>query len=247
MTTLQAAQSAGAVSGCGSVVAAEAVRIVVGGVALPGELSVPQNARGLVLAIVASGYIRENPRHADLTRALQARGFATLVFRLLTTAEAGKDEHTGFWSFNLELLSSRLAAATEWARRERRLRDLAIGYIATSTGAAAALVAAAQLGPVVQAVVCRGGRPDLAEDYLSRVTASCLLLVGEKDELIRDLNRQAYDRLRCRRELAIVPGAQHLFNEPGAWENVAIRAVDWFSAHLPAPAAGGHGRLLSLA
>jgi pimeloyl-ACP methyl ester carboxylesterase len=181
---------------------------------------------------VANGYIRDNPRYPVIARTLDASGLATVTIRLLTPSEAAKDEHTGYWSFDLELLSHRIREATHWVSLHPRLRELDIGFLGSGTGAAAALVVAAQLGAAVHAVVSRGGRPDLGRDYLPRVTASTLLIVGEKDEAVCDLNRQAFSQLLCPKEMTIVAGSDHLFGEAGALEKVASLAAAWFAAHL---------------
>ena len=212
----------------------ERLTIAINGLELPAELVVPAGAQGLALFMVASGCILETPRVELLARAIQAGGIATLSFSLLTRAEAGHDRHTGDWSFALDLLTRRLLQATNWAMRWPRTRGLGIGYIGTSTFAAAALVAAAQLGHAVQGVVSRSGRPNFAGDSLTRVTAPTLLIVGEHDESIADINRGAFDRLVCRKRFSVVSGAGHLFAEPGTLEQVGKLAAEWFRLHLKA-------------
>jgi putative phosphoribosyl transferase len=212
----------------------ERVTIPIDGIVLPAELVVPPCAQGLVLFTVAAGSIREAPRVELLARAIEARGIGTLSFSLLTRAESNKDGHTGYWSFELDLLTRRLLNATLWAMQQPKTRDLGIGYIGTSTFAAATLVAAAQLGYAVQGVVSRSGRPDLAGDTLRRVTAPSLLIVGERDEALVEINRRAFDRLMCPKRLSVVPGAGHLFEEPGALERVGALAADWFHLNLKA-------------
>jgi putative phosphoribosyl transferase len=209
-----------------------AVAIPINGIALPGELFVPVDARGIVLYTVASGCIRETPCNSMVARHLYVASLGTLIFSLLTSPEAQKDVRSGDWSFDLDLLTHRLLLATKWVMQQPRTGHLRIGYLATSTGAAAALVAAAQLGYVVEAVVSRGGRPDFAGDYFARVTAPTLLIVGERDEGLLDLNRHAYNRLTCRKEMTVIPGASHLFDEPGALDQVGKLAAAWFRTHL---------------
>ena len=210
----------------------EQVIIPIDGIDLPADRVVPAGAQGLVLFMVTRGCIRETPRAELLARAIEGRGVATLSFSLLTDAEAEKDHHTGDWSFELDLLTHRLLQATNWAMREPQTRDLGIGYTGTSTFAAAALVAAAQLGYAVQGVVSRSGRPDFVGDALPRVTAPTLLIVGERDEALMDINRRAFDDLECRKRLSVVAGAGHLFDEPGTLEQVGELAAEWFSTHL---------------
>ena len=212
----------------------EAVRIPINGVALPAELVVPSGATGLVLFMVASGGILETTRSDLIARTIQSRGLATLSFSLLTDAEARKDHHTGYWSFEIDLLAHRILCATSWALHQPQTRDLGIGYIATSTSASAALVAAAQLGYAVEAVVSRSGRPDFAGNSLLRVTAPTLLIVGERDEAVAEINRRAFDHLTAEKKLSVVAGAGHLFDEPGALEQVGELAAEWFSTHLKA-------------
>jgi pimeloyl-ACP methyl ester carboxylesterase len=178
---------------------------------LAGDLEIPGNASGLILFAHGSGSSRESPRNQFVARVLRATGAGTLLFDLLTPGEGAEDAHTGSFRFNIEFLAERMVAATEWVRSHPVARDLALGYFGSSTGGAAALVAAARLGSTIKAVVSRGGRPDLAMEALPRVTAPTLLIVGECDEVVIELNRQALDRLNCEKRLAIVPGATHLF------------------------------------
>jgi putative phosphoribosyl transferase len=212
----------------------EQVVIPINGVGLSAELVVPVGAQGIVLFIVAAGCVRETSRTSFLARAIETRGVATLSFSLLTGAESRKDGHSGYWSFELDLLTHRLLQATRWVMQHPGTRDLGIGYIGTSTCAAAALVAAAELGYAVQGVVSRSGRPDFAGNSLPRVTAPTLLIVGERDEALVPINERAFDRLRCRKQLSVVPGAGHLFDEPGTLEQVGELAADWFRNHLQA-------------
>lgn len=205
------------------------VLVEVAGVALPGTLTVPVGARGIVLFAHGSGSSRVSPRNLAVARDLNAADLATLLFDLLTPAEADDRGRV----FDIGLLADRLVGATRWVRRGADLDALPVGYFGASTGAAAALQAAAELGEDVAATVSRGGRPDLAE-RLPDVTAPTLLIVGARDETVLDLNERARRALRCPTELAIVPGATHLFEEPGALEQVSELARDWFDRHLDA-------------
>jgi dienelactone hydrolase len=202
-----------------------AVEIAAGKVTLPGELALPKQATGVVLFAHGSGSSRLSPRNAYVARTLREAGIGTLLFDLLTPAEDRRYETR----FDIELLTVRLLAATDWVKREPAAAKLSIGYFGASTGAAAALAAAAQLSTRVSAVVSRGGRPDLAgADALPRVRAPTLLIVGGRDTEVIALNRQAYAQLGCEKALQIVPGATHLFEESGTLEQVAAHACDWF-------------------
>jgi pimeloyl-ACP methyl ester carboxylesterase len=203
------------------------VEIPAGEVTLLGDLSVPSAAFGVVIFAHGSGSSRRSPRNRLVADTLGDAGLATLLFDLLTREEEFDRANV----FDIELLATRLEAATAWVQRslEDRLR---VGYFGASTGAAAALWAAADLGPQISAVVSRGGRPDLAGPRLGRVTAPTLLIVGEEDREVLGLNREAQGALRCPNELAIVPGATHLFEEPGTLEEVARVATEWFAKHL---------------
>ena len=199
------------------------------GIELEGILGMPARApAGIVIFAHGSGSSRLSPRNSYVARALGAQGMATLLFDLLTEEESENRENV----FDIELLAERLAIATRWARTAQSTRGLAIGYFGASTGAAAALVAAARDGSIA-AVVSRGGRPDLAGDALPSVKAPTLLIVGGDDVEVIHLNRQAYARMKCEREIAIVPGATHLFEEPGTLDQVVRLAAQWFSRHLP--------------
>lgn len=204
--------------------------ISVPGAGLAGNLAVPERARGLVIFAHGSGSGRHSPRNQSVARALQDAGLGTLLFDLLTQAEEREEARTRHLRFNIALLASRLVEATRWATDE--VRELKLGYFGSSTGAAAALVAAAELGETISAVVSRGGRPDLAGEALEAVLSPTLLIVGGNDSPVIPLNEEAYTRLRCERALRIVPGASHLFEEPGALEKVTTLAVDWFADHL---------------
>jgi pimeloyl-ACP methyl ester carboxylesterase len=211
---------------------AELVHIQVGPVTLEGDLQIPDRATGLVLFAHGSGSSRHSPRNRFVAHELQTAGLATLLLDLLTPEEEAVDQHTGHLRFDIGLLAERLVAATLWAAVDAATRSLAIGYFGASTGAAAALVAAALEPEKVRAVVSRGGRPDLAGEALPLVRAPTLLIVGGRDLTVLELNRAAMARLRTEARLEIVPGATHLFEEPGALEAVARLAREWFLRHL---------------
>jgi putative phosphoribosyl transferase len=210
------------------------VLIPVGDESIAGDLVIPTHAHGIVLFAHGSGSSRHSPRNRFVAEELQKAGLATLLVDLLTTAEERIDEMTGGGlRFDIGLLAGRLEASSDWVRANPSTHDLSMGYFGASTGAAAALVAAAAgWRGNVKAVVSRGGRPDLAKEALSVVRAPTLLIVGGDDRVVIGLNRQALDILICEKRLEIVPGATHLFEEPGALEHVAALAVDWFLRHL---------------
>jgi putative phosphoribosyl transferase len=208
------------------------VQIPAGSVTLEGDLQVPDHARGVVLFAHGSGSSRHSSRNQFVAGELQAAGLAPLLIDLLTSAEEGVDRHTGHLRFDIALLAERLVAATDWLADDPVTRALPLGYFGASTGAAAALVAAAVEPERVGAVVSRGGRPDLAGNALSRVRAPTLFIVGSRDPEVLDLNRAAMARMRAETKLEIVPGATHLFEEPGALEIVAHLARDWFVRYL---------------
>jgi len=208
------------------------VRIPAERATLEGELTIPENAVALVLFAHGSGSSRHSPRNQFVARTLNDAGLATLLFDLLTPDEEATDMYTREHRFNISLLAERLVHATKWAKPQERTRDLRIGYFGSSTGAAAALVAAAETPQDVGAVVSRGGRPDLAGDALPKVQAPTLLIVGGNDDIVIELNEQARDQMHCEVKLEIVPGATHLFEEPGTLEQVAKLASDWFLLHL---------------
>ena len=210
------------------------VRIAAHGVSLEGSLEIPDAAPGIVVFAHGSGSSRRSQRNRDVAKILQGAGMGTLLFDLLTFEEEEDERATAHRRFDVDLLATRLEIATEWLMSQPRARGRPIGFFGASTGAAAALVAAARLDDLIAAVVCRGGRPDLADKYLPRVTAPTLFVVGERDEPVLELNQLAYARMRCTRELIIVPRATHLFEEHGAIEKVAALASGWFSEHLPA-------------
>jgi alpha-beta hydrolase superfamily lysophospholipase len=195
-----------------------------------GALGMPATVLGLVLFAHGSGSSRLSARNTFVAEILRRRGLATLLFDLLTEAEDRIYENR----FDIELLTHRLIAATHWVRSDPATRDLPLGYFGASTGAAAALKAAAVLEEEIRAVVSRGGRPDLAAPDLSRVRAATLLIVGGADDVVLELNRAAYRELGSVKELMIVPGATHLFEEPGALGEVARAAAVWFEKHLSA-------------
>ena len=208
------------------------VAIPVDGAEVTGDLRLPPAPSGLVIFAHGSGSSRLSPRNVQVAAALTAAGLGTLLFDLLTEAEEADRRNV----FDIPLLAGRLVAATRWAGRGAGLSDLPVGYFGASTGAAAALCAAADLGDGIRAVVSRGGRPDLAGPRLGDVTAPTLLIVGGDDDVVLELNEQALAELRCPRQLAVVRGATHLFEEPGALEEVARLASRWFTAHLvPSP------------
>jgi putative phosphoribosyl transferase len=195
-----------------------------------GDWTIPADAAGLVVFAHGSGSSRLSPRNRQVAEALNARGLATLLFDLLSDEEAADRRNV----FDVELLARRLDAAKEWVRRQPALEGLRIGYFGASTGAAAALIAAADHPEGVEAVVSRGGRPDLAAERLPVVRAPTLLIVGGADVEVLRLNQLALERLRAPAELAVVPAATHLFEEPGALEAVAKLSADWFTQHLSA-------------
>lgn len=202
----------------------------VAGVRLDGHLAIPPDARGIVVFAHGSGSSRHSPRNLAVARTLHEAGFGTLLFDLLTEAESVDRTNV----FDLRLLARRLREATHWLRMQPGCASVPIGYFGASTGAGAALLAAGDPGLGVQAIVSRGGRPDLAGPGLADVTAPTLLIVGSRDELVLDLNREAAAALRGPHEVAVVPGASHLFDEPGTLEQAAQLAVEWFTRYLHA-------------
>ena len=202
--------------------------IIIGPMGLEGILGLPEASTGIVLFAHGSGSGRFSPRNNFVARALREAGFATLLFDLLTEDEAQDRANV----FDIELLADRLAMAADCVKQDRETIELPIGYFGASTGAAAALVAAASATCPIAAVVSRGGRPDLAGSALARVTAPTLLIVGGADWTVLELNRAALAELRCEKHLAIVPGATHLFEEPGTLEAVVDLASSWFASHL---------------
>jgi dienelactone hydrolase len=209
-----------------------AVRITAGRTALDGDLALPEDARGVVLFAHGSGSSRHSSRNRFVAQELRRSGLGTLLMDLLTAEEEAVDARTAHLRFDIGLLAERLGAATDWLRADPRTGGLAIGYFGASTGGGAALVAAAERPQGVAAVVSRGGRPDLAGPALPLVQAPTLLIVGARDEPVIEMNRDALARLRCEKRLEIVPGATHLFEEPGTLEQVARLAADWLGRHL---------------
>ena len=210
------------------------VRIPAGDIALDGDLTIPPTANGIVLFAHGSGSSRKSPRNRWVAGMLRQHHLATLLMDLLTVTEEGEDVRTAQFRFDIDRLTSRLIAATEWLGQNPDTRDLPIGYFGASTGAAAALGAAATLPESVAAVVSRGGRPDLAGTSLPRVVAPTLLIVGEKDRLVLELNRRALRQMKAEKQLDVVPRAGHLFEEPGTLQVVAYLAITWFERHLSA-------------
>ena len=208
------------------------VRIRAGRVALDGNLRIPEAARGVVVFAHGSGSGRFSPRNQYVAEQLQHAGLATALADLLTPAEEQADARTGELRFDIGLLAARLAAVADWLAGQEPTANLSLGLFGASTGAAAALAAAAARPAQVRTVVSRGGRPDLAGEFLGRVHQPTLLIVGEKDPAVLELNRQAMQKLAGQTQLVIVPGASHLFEEPGALEQVAQLARDWFTGHL---------------
>jgi putative phosphoribosyl transferase len=204
------------------------VRIPAGHVRLPGELILPEHAVGLVAFAHGSGSSRFSPRNRSVAHRLHQAGLGTILFDLLTEEESQDRANV----FDMELLAERLLAATHWADRDSATRSLRLGYFGASTGAGAALIAAGRAPHAVHAVVSRGGRPDLAGDWLPKVHAPTLLIVGGLDAAVMGLNEAALERIAGPKRLAVVPGATHLFEEPGTLEEVSRLASDWFSHYL---------------
>jgi putative phosphoribosyl transferase len=218
------------------------VLVRAGHVELPGTVLIPATARGCVVFAHGSGSTRHSPRNVWVAQTLHARGFAALLFDLLTAEESEVDARSGALRFDVELLAGRLTGATDWVLEWPGTSGLPIGMFGASTGAAAALVAAARRPTAVRAVVSRGGRPDLAGDALPAVRAPTLLIVGSRDPTVLRLNRQAADRIAAPHRLVVVAGATHLFEEPGALDEVARLAGEWFETYLTPvtqPRAGG--------
>jgi dienelactone hydrolase len=206
-----------------------------GRMTLHGDLALPDGAAGIVAFAHGSGSSRGSPRNRRVAQTLNDGGLATLLFDLLTEDEEVIDTRTRRLRFDIPLLGRRLVAATDWLSSLSETKDLRVGYFGASTGAAAALIAAAERPARVAAVVSRGGRPDLAAEILPRVHAPTLLIVGGLDHAVIGMNQQALARLRCEKRLEIVPGATHLFEEAGTLDAVAKLALDWFQRHLGTP------------
>lgn len=209
-----------------------AMRFTLGKARLHGDLSVPDSAEGMVVFVHGSGSSRHSPRNRSVAEYFNTRGLATLLFDLLTEEEQPIDEVTRQLRFDIPLLSERLNGVVDQLRSDQTLRGLRLGLFGASTGAAAALITASSRPADIGAVVSRGGRVDLAGESLERVQAPSLFIVGGADIEVLELNRQASGQLHCKHELAVVPGATHLFEEPGKMEEVARLAGDWFRRHL---------------
>jgi len=211
------------------------VRVTTDGAVLDADLGLPESPRGIVVFAHGSGSSRYSPRNQFVAGQLRARGFGTLLADLLTGPEEAVDRRTARLRFDIGLLGHRVVALVDWLRRRTGVSTLPIGLFGASTGAAAALVAAAERPEDVGAVVSRGGRPDLADEALPRVVAPTLLLVGGLDTTVIDMNRDAQRQMRHLVDLEIIPDASHLFEEPGTLERVAQRAGEWFEQHLRQP------------
>lgn len=208
------------------------VHIPSGEVILEGELQIPGAAKGIVLFAHGSGSSRFSPRNQYVARVIREAGIGTLLFDLLTREEEAIDLRTRHLRFDICLLARRLVDASNWIAEKSETRHLRAGYFGSSTGGGAALVAASEIGDEIGAVVSRGGRPDMAGEALTRVVSPTLLIVGGLDQVVIQLNEEAYRKLRCKKELKIVPGATHLFEEPGKLEEVARLAAEWFRYYL---------------
>lgn len=207
------------------------VEIKTGKITLKGNLNIPKNAKGIVIFAHGSGSSRFSPRNQSVAEELNNAGFATLLMDLLTEDEEIIDEQTAELRFNIPMLAERVVVATKWLKQNKDTKELKLGYFGASTGAAAALIAAAEL-PEVKAVVSRGGRPDLAIDHLPKVKAATLLIVGGLDGPVIEMNKEALEQLNAEKKLEIVAGATHLFEEPGKLEKVAELAIAWFRRYL---------------
>lgn len=211
---------------------AEGVRISAGNVVLEGDLELPPDARGVVLFAHGSGSSRFSQRNRFVAAELRRAGLGTLLIDLLTGDEERVDSRTGHLRFNLNLLAARLVSAIDWLTRDAATAKLEVGLFGASTGGGGALIAAADRPDKVHAVVSRGGRPDLAFAALPHVASPTLLIVGGDDTVVIEMNRKAFDALRCEKKMEIIPGASHLFEEPGKLDEVARLASDWFASHL---------------
>lgn len=210
------------------------VTIEAGAAYLNGDLAVPIGAQGLVLFAHGSGSSRHSPRNRYVAEVLRQSGLGTLLMDLLTADEEAVDQYTSHLRFDIPLLSERLVGATDWVKNDPDLKHLKIGYFGASTGAAAAIMAAAHRPEHVAAIVSRGGRPDLGGAAVEQLRAPTLLIVGGDDQVVIELNNQAYARMTCQKNMLIIPGATHLFEEPGTLEQVAEAATKWFVEHLGA-------------
>ncbi|MDP7476733.1 MAG: dienelactone hydrolase family protein [Candidatus Woesearchaeota archaeon] len=208
------------------------IEITADKVVLKGNLSIPKNAKAIILFAHGSGSSRFSPRNQYVAQVLYKAGLATLLMDLLTKEEELIDEQTGELRFNIEFLADRLIGATTWLKKNSEAKKLAVGYFGSSTGAGAALIAAAKYPADIKTIVSRGGRPDLAMPYLKKVKASVLLIVGGNDIPVIRMNKEAMKQLSIEKKLEIVPGATHLFEEPGKLEEVAKLAAGWFTKHM---------------
>lgn len=209
-----------------------AVKILSGSVTITGNLEIPEGARGVVVFAHGSGSSRFSPRNTYVAGLLNKRGFGPLLIDLLTVEEESVDQYTGQYRFDIDLLTQRLVDATTWLKKSSLTQKLSIGYFGASTGAAAALNAAAKLPNDIKAVVSRVGRPDLSKEHLAQVKASTLLIVGGDDTEVLEMNQKALTLIRVEKKLEVVPGATHLFEEPGKLQEAAELAIDWFTKHL---------------
>ncbi len=208
------------------------VTIPSGRATINGNLKVPEGTDGIVLFAHGSGSSRFSPRNTYVAGLMNNKGIATLLIDLLTAEEESVDEYTGQYRFDVDMLAERLVDSTQWLKQNPATKKLAIGYFGASTGAAAALIAAAKLPDEIKAIVSRGGRPDLAGEHLTRVKAPTLLIVGGNDIEVLEMNKQALKLIRTEKRLEVVPGATHLFEEPGTLQEAATIAIDWFKKHL---------------
>ena len=208
------------------------IKIPVGKVVVEGNLNIPSGAVGVVLFAHGSGSSRFSSRNQYVARQLNKAKIGTLLFDLLTSEEEEQDTFTAEYRFDIDMLAERLVGATEHLKKDKQSKDYRFGYFGASTGAAAALISAAKLPNDIAAVVSRGGRPDLATEYLPIVKAPTLLLVGGLDTEVIELNREAMAQMKAEKKLVIIPGATHLFEEPGKLEEVAKISTDWFLTHL---------------
>jgi dienelactone hydrolase len=209
-----------------------AVKIPTGSATINGNLEIPKGASKIVLFAHGSGSSRFSPRNMYVAGLMNKQNIATLLIDLLTEEEESADEYSGQYRFDVEMLAERLVDSTKWLKKNPATRNLTVGYFGASTGAAAALIAAAILPNDAKAVVSRGGRPDLADESLKKVEAPTLLIVGGDDTEVLELNRQALKAIRGEKKLEVVPGATHLFEEPGKLMEAAELAIDWFKKHL---------------
>lgn len=210
----------------------EEVSVPVGKSIIEGNLTIPSGASGIVLFAHGSGSGRFSPRNQYVARVLNEAGIGTFLVDLLTEEEEEADAETGEFRFNINLLAERLAAATEWLKKNPATKTLAVGYFGSSTGAAAALVAATRFPKDVRTIVSRGGRPDLASQQLHKVHVPTLFIVGSRDTEVLELNKEAMAQVPAEKRLEVIPGATHLFEEPGKLEEVAKLSAEWFSARL---------------